>query len=214
MKSRIIIAGAGGFGRGVYDWLVESLHARGVRETVEVAFIDDDSPLVQPQARVVSTIEDYRPATQDEVICAVASPKVRQQIVENLQQKGAVFHSFVDHRAVIGSRVQIGEGAVVCPGAVIDADAELGSHVHVNANCFVGHDTKLNSYVTLSPAVNVMGQVSVGTGSFLGGSTVVLPRTSVGEWSILGAGAVLVQSNPPRTVMVGNPARAIQQHTA
>ncbi|MGJ9407187.1 NeuD/PglB/VioB family sugar acetyltransferase [Nesterenkonia aurantiaca] len=214
MKSRIVIAGAGGFGRGVYDWLQDTLYARGTAHATDVVFIDDSTPVVRPQAQVVSTIADYQPLPQDEVICAIAKPEFRREIIESLQRKEARFHVFVDHRAMIGSRVLIGEGSVICPGTVLDADATIGAHVHVNSNCFVGHDSVLSDYTTLSPAVNVMGEVTVGVGSFLGGSAVVLPRTSVGEWSILGAGAVLVHGSAPRTVMVGNPARATRSNGA
>lgn len=211
MSRRIVIAGAGGFGRGVYDWLLDTLYVRGTEQATEVVFIDDRTPAVQPQVDVVSTIAAYQPQPQDEVICAVAKPAFRRQIVERLQEKGARFYSFIDHRAVVGSRVSIGEGSVICPGAVLDADVTIGAQVHVNSNCFVGHDSVLNRYTTLSPAVNVMGEVTVGVGSFLGGSAVVLPRTSVGEWSTLGAGAVLVRGSAPGTVMAGNPARQLGQ---
>lgn len=209
MKSRIVIAGAGGFGRGVYDWLQDNLHARHTSQMSEVVFIDDGAPLIQPQTPVISTIMAYEPRPHDHVLCAVAKPELRRQIVERLRRRGAVFYSFVDYRAVIGSRVRIGEGSIICPGTVLDADVNVGAHVHVNSNSFVGHDSVLDDYATLSPAVNVMGEVSVGVGGFLGGSSVVLPRTNVGAWSILGAGAVLVKSSDPETVMVGNPAKTV-----
>lgn len=210
MKRRIVIAGAGGFGRGVYDWLQDTLNARQPTQTTEVVFIDDETPLVQPQASVISSIDAYEPRSQDEVLCAVAKPELRRQIVELLRRRDAVFHSFVDYRAVIGSRVRIGEGSIVCPGTVLDADVTVGAHVHVNSNSFIGHDSLLGDYSTLSPAVNVMGQVTVGLGGFLGGSSVVLPRTNVGAWSTLGAGAVLVKGSDPYTTMVGNPARRVR----
>lgn len=210
MSARIVIAGAGGFGRGVYGWIASSPRHREKFGINDVVFIDDAVASVAPQAPVICTIDSYEPGVSDLLVCAVGIPIVRRAIVARLEQRGAVFHTFVDDRAIIGSRVQIADGAVICPGAVIDADVTVGKQVHINKNCSVGHDTRLGAFSTLSPLVNVMGQVEVGESVFFGGSAVVLPRLSIAGSVTVGAGAVIIGDTEPFGVYVGSPGRLIK----
>jgi acetyltransferase-like isoleucine patch superfamily enzyme len=47
-------------------------------------------------------------------------------------------------------------------------------------------------------------------GARIGGGAVLLPGIDVGEEAFVGAGAVVLRDVPPRTVVVGNPARQIK----
>lgn len=208
-SKRVVIVGAGGFGRGLYSWLKSSPRHLEAKAVAEVVFIDDSTPQVKLDAPCIGSISEFKPEASDEVICALGQPALRKAVVERLQRVGAKFHTFVDDRATLGMGVALGDGAVVCPGTVISANATIGNHVHVNFNCSVGHDTVLKDYVTLSPSANVMGQVTVGQATFLGGSAVVLPRISIGERVVIGAGAVCVNPVNPDLTVVGNPAHVI-----
>lgn len=211
MSKRIVIAGAGGFGRGVYGWLTSSTNHLDSHDVTDVVFIDDGVPSVRPQAPVVGTIRGYIPLPGDEVLCAIANPGVRRTLVQTLRRSGARFHTFVDDRAIIGSRVYIGEGVIICPGVVVSADAALFDHVHINSNCCVGHDSVLGAFTTLSPSVNIMGEVRVGDSAFFGGSATVLPRLAVAARAVVGAGATVIHSIARATTVVGTPAAPIYE---
>lgn len=206
---RVVIAGAGGFGRGVYGWLVDSVRHREAQDVREIVFVDDFTSRVASSAAVLGTVRDYVPLPNDEVICAVGDPVTRRAIVEHLRARRARFHTFVDDRAVIGSRVTIGDGVVVCPGVVVSADVRIGAQVHINFNSSIGHDTVIGDFVTLSPSVNVMGQVEIGALTFLGGSAVILPRLELATGVTVGAGAVVVRDVADGVTVAGNPARPI-----
>lgn len=203
---RIVIAGAGGFGRGVYAWLRASPAHRVKDGISEIVFIDDATPRVEPPAPIVSTIGAYVPDCDDQLICAIGIPETRRGIVHGLADKGCQFHTFVDDHVILAEGVKIGSGVVICPGVVVAANAVLGDHVHINFNCSIGHDTVVGSYSTLSPSVNIMGEVRVGESVFLGGSAVVLPRIELGANLTVGAGAVVVRSVKDSLTIVGNPA--------
>lgn len=207
MPKRVVIVGAGGFGRGVYSWLSQSPRHRQAKSIQEVVFVDDKLPDAHPKAPVVGTVRDYKPDENDEVIVAVGVPEVRREIVERLDAMGAIFHSFIDDRAIIAEGVQIGQGAVICPGTVISANAAIGSHVHINFNCSVGHDTLLGNFTTLSPMTNVMGEVLVGSEVFFGGSSSVLPRIAIGDGVVVGAGSTVVHGLENHATVKGTPAR-------
>lgn len=204
-----MIAGAGGFGRGVFSWLTSSCAHRRDNDVESVVFIDDSAKREAP-AEIVSSIEGYSPREDDYVICAVGQPALRRTLVDALWAKGARFHTFVDDRAVVAESVKLSDGAVVCPGVVISADAQLGEHVHINFNSSVGHDVRLGAFSTLSPSVNIMGEVVVGESVFFGGSAVVLPRLCVAAGAVIGAGAVVHKTVSTAATVVGNPARELR----
>lgn len=213
LGKRIVIAGAGGFGRGVYSWISQSAHYLKKHRISELVFIDDDETNELAQAPIISTIQRYYPSQNDEVLVAVGVPSIRRAIVDTLEKKGCLFHSFVDDDARIGDGVSIGKGTIICPGAVISAHANIGDHVHINFNSSVGHDTILGNFTTLSPMVNVMGETILGDDVFIGGSATILPRLNVGNATTIGAGAVVVNSITKYQTVVGNPAKPIKvQH--
>lgn len=209
VSKRIVIVGAGGFGRGVHSWLRQSPRHREKAAIEEIVFIDDDVPNVKPQAPVIGTVREYVPVPGDEVLVAVADPKIRKSIVESLQLHAVQFHTFIADGAIVAEGFQLGLGAIICPSAVIDAHVTIGSHVHVNFNSTVGHDTVLGDFTTLSPMANVMGEVTVGSGVFIGGSGVVLPRIDIGDSVTVGAGAIVVDSVVNDQTVVGNPAKPL-----
>lgn len=209
MAKRIVIAGAGGFGRGVHSWITTSPGHLKAHNIKDVVFIDDK--LSGPDIPVVSSIAAYEPLENDEILCAIGNPKVRRELTESLRRRGSRFHTFVDDRAVLGRGVAVGEGTIICPGVVVSADASIGEHVHINFNCSIGHDVRLGAFVTLSPSVNIMGEVNVEDAAFIGGSAAILPRIELGTSSTIGAGSVVIRSVGADTIMAGNPAKLIEK---
>lgn len=207
MSKRIVIVGAGGFGRGVHSWLQQSKRHCAAHHVQDIVFIDDATPKIEPDAPLIGTVHDYVPEAYDEVLVAVGIPEIRRSIVESLKVHNVQFHTFIDDRVVLAENVQVGEGSIICPGTVISANALVGSYVHINFNCSIGHDTVLEDFSTLSPMSNIMGETSIGTDVFIGGSAVVLPRIEVASRTTIGAGATVVQSVESAYTVAGNPAR-------
>lgn len=207
MSKRVVIVGAGGFGRGVHSWLMQSPRHREAEGIGDVVFIDDATPKVGPDAPVIGNVRDYVPENYDEVLVAVGRPKLRRRVAENLSSRGAQFHTFVDDRAVLADTAHVGTGTIICPGTVISAHATVGSHVHINFNCSIGHDTVLGEFTTLSPMSNIMGETIVGSDVFVGGSAVVLPRIEIANGTTIGAGSTVIQPVSSASTVVGNPAR-------
>ena len=70
--------------------------------------------------------------------------------------------------AMLPKRVQpprIGEGSVVCWGAVLDVNVTLGRHTLVHAAAIVAHYSVLGDYATLLPGAIVAGKAVVGAGA-------------------------------------------------
>jgi acetyltransferase-like isoleucine patch superfamily enzyme len=48
-------------------------------------------------------------------------------------------------------------------------------------------------------------------GARIGGAAILLPGVEIGEDAFVGAGAIVLHDVPPRTVVVGQPARVLRE---
>lgn len=137
--------------------------------------------------------------------------------------------------AWFGERVQTGHGALIREGNVIGDDSSVGSYSILEGRCAIGKRVRIHSRCFLSsvtigddafigpgvvftddphppcPKYVECGQgVVVETGAKIGGGAVLLPGVTVGAYSLIGGGSVVANDVLPRTVAVGNPARAIK----
>lgn len=110
----------------------------------------------------------------------------------------------------IGDRTRIGRFAhIACVGTI-----EIGADVLTSERVFIG-DT-YHGYE--DPALPVLRQpmappqpVRIEDGAFLGIGCAVLLGVTVGANAYVAAGAVVTEDVPPRTLVVGNPARVVRR---
>lgn len=195
--SRVVIYGAGGFGRELVT------AARGG----EVAFLSD-TPVAAFAGLPVIRLSDVR--ADDEVVIAVADWEARRK----LSQRLARFGILKAPTAIIGHEVEIGEGSVFCDHTMVTASARIGRHFHCNIYSYVAHDCVIGDFVTFAPRVCCNGNIHIGDGAYIGtGATLKQGNSAkpliIGEGAVIGMGAVVTKDVPPGAVMVGNPAREL-----
>lgn len=143
----------------------------------------------------------------DELIISIGNNSIRKKVSEQLQAHfGKAIHPFTS----ISSRSEIGEGAVVMAGVVINAEASIGKHCIINTNASVDHDCVVADFVHISPNAALCGNVTVGEGTHIGAGTVIIPGVHIGKWCNIGAGSVVIKDVPDFTTAVGNPSRIIK----
>lgn len=113
-------------------------------------------------------------------------------------------------RLVIGDRVQIGAGChIACVGEI-----EIGDEVLTAARIYIGdtyHGYEDPNTSVIDQPMAPPAKVTIGRGAFIGIGAVVLQGVTVGEQAYIGAGAVVTSDVPDRTLVVGNPARAVRR---
>lgn len=116
------------------------------------------------------------------------------------------------HRWACGSaglelpwRTSIGPGLALTHGwgTVVNSGTVIGSNVTIFHGVTLGYGERLHSDGTRSGGGNPVIEDDV----WIGPHSMILGPVTVGRGSRVGAGAVLLQSVPPRSVVVGNPGR-------
>jgi len=108
----------------------------------------------------------------------------------------------------IGSRCKIANHTFICEGVTIEDEVFVGHNVSFINDLYPraaeksGRPKGKDDW-TLSCTL-VRSRASIGT------SATILGGVEIGEGAIVGAGSVVTRNVPPRTIVVGNPARVVR----
>lgn len=212
---KVVIIGAGGFGRDVLG-VIEACNQ--VKEEFEpVGFI------VDPQFGAPGTLINEKPilggfdwlerhlADEFYVTCAVGAPHLRYHLIQRAEKLNCRFINLIHPAAMLTRWVTMGEGIVVMAGCILTNQIHVGNHVHLNLACMVSHDVTIHDFSTLSPGVHVSGNVTLNTGCFVGTGTSIIEKRELGEWSIVGAGSVVIENVPANSTVAGVPGKVIKE---
>ena len=207
-KQRLLIVGAGGFGREVLAW-AEDIQTQGNVDWAIGGFLDANPRALEKfdiELPVVGDPQSYAPRPEDRFVCAVGDPAIKLRLGRSLQQRGAKFVNLIHPTTLVGPRCRYGVGTILCPFAALTVDVKLGDFVTINMRANVGHDAVLGDGCTLNVFCDVTGAARLGTGVFLGSHAVVAPRTVVEDWARIGAGSVALRRVRANSSVFGVPA--------
>ena len=106
-----------------------------------------------------------------------------------------VFSCDIPYKTVIGKNCRFAHNAL---GVVIHPDVVIGDNCKIGQNVTIGG----RSGKTILPIIE--DDVEIGANALILGPIII------GKGSIIGAGAVVINSVPPYSVVVGNPGRVIK----
>ena len=201
---RILIVGAGGFGREVRCWIRDAWPGEGA---VFTGFLDADASRGGAHGPVVGDPASYQPMPGDGLLLGIGIPGVRRRLAETLAALGGRFLTLVHPTAVVAPSAVIGEGAIVCPHGIVSAEAVLGRCVLLNYHASVAHDAAVGDYGVLAPYATLAGFARVGADVFLGLHASVGPGRQVGDRSKVSANSCALADVPADTLVYGVPGR-------
>lgn len=209
MRKRLIIVGAGGLGRIVYDVL--SSDASLLEEFELAGFLDTRADLKLPETLdrpVLGNPLDFRVGADDLFIPAVGDPKLRKQLVAPLEDQGASFFSYTN-RASVAGRARIGHGTFLTPGAVVSTDCSIGAFGYIDTYTILGHDVDVGEHSMIGAMTFIAGGVRIGNGVAINPRATIAKGVKIGDGATIGIGSVVVKDVPPGVTVFGNPARTI-----
>jgi acetyltransferase-like isoleucine patch superfamily enzyme len=132
--------------------------------------------------------------------------------------------SLLGDQSFVRERSSVGAGSVIGRGCALDNDVLVGARARVQSGVYLTAFTVLEDDVFVGPGAVTTNDDTMGRhgpraplrGPLLrracriGGGAVICPGVEVGEEAFVAAGAVVTRDVAPRTVVMGVPARAVQ----
>lgn len=207
---KLLIIGARGYGRGVYD-IARSMPSYG-HDFVIKGYLDDNKDVLAKFSNyppIIGTVEDYIPHDDDVFVCALGSIAYKQHYVRIIKEKGGVFYTLIHPSSSIGNNVRIGEGCIIGYGTQIDCDVEIGDFVGIQTNVVVGHDAKIGSWSILDCYSFMGGGSQIGEAVTMHTHSVLIPQKKIGNNVVVNASSLVIRDVHDNKVVMGNPAKEI-----
>ncbi|MBT1705347.1 acetyltransferase [Chryseosolibacter indicus] len=212
VMNKIIVYGAGGFGRET-ALMIRQINVQSIRWNL-IGFCDDglSAGKVVDGLPVLGGIDHLNEVQEETAVAiAIADPKIRKSIREKIVNTKINFPVLVHPSVMLGDaeRNSIGEGTIITAGNILTTNIHIGSFVIINLANTIGHDVTIDSYTSIMPGCSLSGFIDIETEVMVGTGARLLPQVKVGKGSKVGAGAVVTNSVNAGTTVVGVPAKSI-----
>lgn len=145
-------------------------------------------------------------------IIGIGDNWTRKKIKETIEIKAPSlsFLSLVHPSAIIAEGVSIPEGTLIMAGAIINADAKIGSFCILNTKSSLGHDSYMSDYSSLASGAIIGGNVKIGYCSAISLGVSIIQNISIGNHTVIGAGALVIRDIDDYKMAFGVPAKEIK----
>jgi sugar O-acyltransferase (sialic acid O-acetyltransferase NeuD family) len=207
MKYKLLVFGAGGHSRVVANAIKLSGHWDSVgildRGTSNLSEKICGFPII---GQFSDANRFYSEGTKYAVL-AIGDNHERAKLQAHLSQLGYQFPIIKHPNASIEPNANVGDGTLVCAGAIIGSEVKIGINCIINTGAIIDHETYIGNHVHVAPGCTVAGRVHIGERAFLGIGACVREKIIIGQSAIIGAGSVVVKNIPDRAVAYGCPAK-------
>ena len=144
MDRRVVVLGAGGYGRTVAD-VAEQLG-------YNILFLDDSLP-----GHELSTFSSYID-DHTEFIPAFGNNEFRLSWCDRITQAGGQLATLIHPSAYISPKASISHGTVILPHAIVNTDVVINRGCIINLGAIVDHGCILEEGVHIAPGAIVKGE--------------------------------------------------------
>lgn len=205
----LIIIGAGGMGRTIYDIAKESL-GYGT-EFVIKGFIDDNLQALdgfENYPPVLGKISEYTPDENDVFTFSIGG-EARRKCIESLVEKGVNFINLIHKTARIGTNVKLGKGNIIAAFTSLGADCSIGDYNMIQSYTVIGHDAVIGDYNRIDTHVTCVGGIHINNEATIHTGAVINHKVTIGNNAKVGACSFVIRKVKEGDTVLGVPAKKI-----
>jgi sugar O-acyltransferase (sialic acid O-acetyltransferase NeuD family) len=144
-----------------------------------------------------------------DALVSLSNIDLRKEVVLSMP-KSTSYYTYIDAYArILDKNCIIGNGSIVCAGAIITSNVKIGDFSHLNLNTTIGHDTITGSYFTTAPGVNVSGNCIIGDSVYCGTNSAIREKIKICDNVVLGLNAGVVKDITVSGVYTGTPCKKL-----
>lgn len=141
MRDKLLIVGAGGFGRVVLEHAVLEYDCAFVDDGPEIGTVVNGTPVIGRTSELQKFISEYKL-----LIVAIGNNKLREELYKKAETIGFEFPNIIDPSAYISPFSTIGKGCVILNNAVVQNNAKIGDGCILNSGVEAHHDSVIDDY--------------------------------------------------------------------
>lgn len=206
---QLVIIGAGGMGRTMYDIARESI---GFGSEFEIkGFIDDNAEALvgfENYPPIVGKISDYIPADDDVFTFSIGGDS-RRKCIESLVSRGAQFINIVHRTARLGTNVKLGVGNIIAAFTTLGADSKVGDYNMIQSYTVIGHDAEIGNFNRIDTHVTCVGGIKIKEETTIHTSVVINHKVVVENGAKVGACSFVIRKVKEGQTVFGVPAKKI-----
>ena len=206
----MVVIGAGGHAKEIYDLLVRSKDLKGLY------FFDSLSAnlpdLLFDKHPVIRSFEELEKQfkVDPRFVLGMGNPAIRKELADKCISIGGELTSVISSTAIIGTyKMTFHKGLNIMHGVIITNEVNIGEGTLINANATIHHDCIIGQYCEISPSASITGNVTIGDYCSIGTGAVILPKIKIGNHVTIGAGAVVTKNIEDHQTYIGVPAKKI-----
>ena len=184
MKEKLLLVGAGGFGRVVLE---------NASNHYDCAFLDDgeqtvvdDVPVIGKTSEMVFFYPEYKL-----LLVTIGNNKLRERLYTEAASIGFTFPNIIHPSAYVSPRANTGSGCVILNNAVVQNNARCGDGCILNPGVELHHDSTIGSYCLIYTNSVVRSLTHVGDRVWIGSNATVSTSAVVSSDSRIEDGAVI-----------------------
>ncbi len=199
--NEIILYGGGGFAEIAID-ILKVTHAFNVTGIVDINYPEFKELMGIPVLGGDESLKSlYEKGYHNIFNCVNGDQIYRKPVYEKLKSYGFNLPNIVHMKAITEPSSLLGEGTIVCAGAIVGAHASIGNNCVINAGSIISHDCVIGDHCHIASGAVLAGFITVGENTLIGQNVSIYSRVKIGSNVTIQNGCSVFKDVPDNTVI-------------
>ena len=186
MKEKLLLLGAGGFGRVVLEHASEQYDCAFLDDGCEIGTLVNGKPIIGKIADAEKFYPEYKL-----LLVTIGNNRLREDVYKRASAIGYTFPNIIVSSAYVSPHALLGTGVIILNNAVVQNSAKVGSGTILNPGVEAHHDSTIGNYCLIYTNSVVRSLTHVGDRAWIGSTATVSTGASVADDGVIDDGAVV-----------------------